>query len=111
MNETLEGLVASEIRPLGLELFELKVGGSQGRPVLDVRVEREDGEGVTVDNCAAASRAIETRLDAEDFGGRNSDSDSRVDQLEADRSRRIARAFGGRHQRRSRQEARADGAG
>jgi len=62
MNETLEGLVASEIRPLGLELFELKVGGSQGR---------EDGEGVTVDNCAAASRAIETRLDAEDFGGRN----------------------------------------
>src|SRR6266550_976498 len=71
MNETLEGLVASEIRPLGLELFELKVGGSQGRPVLDVRVEREDGEGVTVDNCAAASRAIESRLDAEDFGGRN----------------------------------------
>jgi ribosome maturation factor RimP len=71
MNETLESLVASEIRPLGLELFELKVGGSRGRPVLDVRVEREDGEGVTVDNCAAASRAIETRLDAEDFGGRN----------------------------------------
>ena len=71
MNETLESLVASEIRPLGLELFELKVGGSKGRPVLDVRVEREDGQGVTVDNCAAASRAIETRLDAEDFGGRN----------------------------------------
>jgi ribosome maturation factor RimP len=71
MNETLESLVASEIKPLGLELFELKVGGSKGRPVLDVRVEREDGQRVTVDNCAAASRAIETRLDAKDFGGRN----------------------------------------
>ena len=71
MNETLESLVASEIKPLGLELFELKVGGSKGRPVLDVRVEREDGERVTVDNCAAASRAIEGRLDAEDFGGRH----------------------------------------
>jgi len=71
MNETLEALVASEIEPLGLELFELKVGGSKGRPVIDVRVEREDGERVTVDNCAAASRAIENRLDAEDFGGRN----------------------------------------
>ncbi len=70
MNETLESLVASEIKPLGLELFELKVGGSGGRPVIDVRVEREDGEQVTVDNCAAASRAIEARLDADDFGGK-----------------------------------------
>jgi ribosome maturation factor RimP len=35
-----------------------------------VRVEREDGEKVTVDNCAAASRAIEARLDAEEFGGK-----------------------------------------
>jgi ribosome maturation factor RimP len=71
MNETLETLVASEIKPLGLELFELKVGGGKGRPVLDVRVEREDGERVTVDDCALASRAIEARLDADDFAGRN----------------------------------------
>jgi len=70
MNGTLEELVASEIKPLGLELFELKMGGSKGRPVLDVRVEREDGERVTVDHCAAASRAIEAKLDAEDFGAR-----------------------------------------
>jgi ribosome maturation factor RimP len=70
MNGTLEEIVASEIKPLGLELFELKLGGSKGRPVLDVRVEREDGEKVTVDHCAAASRAIEAKLDAEDFGGR-----------------------------------------
>src|SRR5438445_13501761 len=69
MNETLETLLASEIEPLGLELFEMKVGGSKGRPVIDVRVEREDGERVTVDNCAAASRAIESKLDAESFGG------------------------------------------
>jgi ribosome maturation factor RimP len=71
MNETLETVVASEIKPLGLELFELKVGGGRGRPVLDVRVDREDGERVTVDDCAAASRAIESRLDADDFAGRN----------------------------------------
>jgi ribosome maturation factor RimP len=69
MNETLEDLVASEIKPLGLELFELKIGGSKGRPVLDVRIEREDGEKVTVEHCARASRAIETKLDAQDFGG------------------------------------------
>ena len=71
MNESPEPLVAAEIKPLGLELFELKVGGSKGRPVLDVRVEREDGQRVTVDDCAAASRAIEARLDAKDFGNKN----------------------------------------
>lgn len=70
MNGTLEDLVASEIKPLGLELFELRLTGSKGRPVLDVRIEREDGGKVTVDTCAAASRAIETRLDSQDFGGR-----------------------------------------
>ena len=70
MNQALEDVVASEIRPLGLEIFELKMGGSKGRPVLDVRVEREDGGTVTVDDCAAASRAIESRLDALEFGGK-----------------------------------------
>jgi ribosome maturation factor RimP len=70
MNETLESLVASEIKPLGLELFEFRIGGSKARPVLDVRVERVDEQEVTVDDCAAASRAIEAKLDAEDFGGK-----------------------------------------
>jgi ribosome maturation factor RimP len=70
MNGTLEDLVVSEIKPLELELFEFRVGGSKGRPVLDVRIEREDAAKVTVDDCAAASRVIEARLDAEDFGGR-----------------------------------------
>lgn len=70
MNGTLEDLVVSEIKPLGLELFEFRIGGSKGRPVLDVRVEREDAAKLTVDDCAAASRVIEARLDAEDFGGR-----------------------------------------
>jgi ribosome maturation factor RimP len=70
MNGTLENIVASEIKPLGLELFELKLGGSNGRPVIDVRVERVDGEKVTVEDCAAASRAIEAKLDEDDFGGK-----------------------------------------
>src|SRR3982751_3130978 len=70
MNETLEPLVAEQIKPLGLELFELKVGGSRNRPVVDVRIEREDGEKGTVENCAQASRASEATLDAQDFGGK-----------------------------------------
>ena len=56
-------LVTKELTGLGLELFELRFGGTKGRPVLDVRIDRTDGEKVTVDDCARASRAIEAKLD------------------------------------------------
>lgn len=63
MSEALQDIVTHELAPLGLELFELKSGGSKGRPVLDVRIERADGRPITVDDCARASRAIEAKLD------------------------------------------------
>ena len=69
MNPALEELVMNELRPLGLELFELRSGGTRNRPVLDVRIDRTDGEKVTVDDCARASRAIEARLDQTDYAG------------------------------------------
>ena len=59
----------TELEALGYELFELRQGGSKGRPVLDVRIDRRDGEKVTVDDCARASRAIEARLDSGDVVG------------------------------------------
>ncbi|HEX6574385.1 MAG TPA: hypothetical protein VF042_05385 [Gemmatimonadaceae bacterium] len=55
--------MTNELEPLGLELFELHSRGTKSRPVLDVRIERADGEKVTVDDCARASRAIEAKLD------------------------------------------------
>jgi ribosome maturation factor RimP len=61
----LEALVIEELTPLGLELVELKLGGSNGRPVIDVRVDRLDGQKITVGECAVASRAIEARLEAQ----------------------------------------------
>lgn len=69
MNQAVEDVVRSEVEGLGYELFELRQGGSKGRPVLDVRIDRRDGEKVTVDDCAKASRAIEARLDAGDVVG------------------------------------------
>lgn len=65
MKEALEPLVNEELAPLGLELVELKVGGSKGRPVLDVRIDRLDLQKVQVGDCERASRAIEARLDAQ----------------------------------------------
>lgn len=44
--------------------MELRLGGSKGRPVVDVRIDRSDLEEVKVGDCERASRAIEARLDA-----------------------------------------------
>jgi ribosome maturation factor RimP len=65
VNEALESVVVSELDSLGLDLVELRMGGSRARPTLQVRIDRRDGSDVTVDDCAVASRAIEARLDAE----------------------------------------------
>ena len=69
MRDAVEDIVINELAPLGLELFELRTGGSKGRPLLDVRVDRKDGEKVTLDDCARASRAIEARLDSMQYAG------------------------------------------
>jgi ribosome maturation factor RimP len=69
MSEALQDIVTSELAGLGLELFELRTGGSKNRPVLDVRIEKQDGSAITVDDCARASRAIEARLDQAQAAG------------------------------------------
>lgn len=69
MSAALQDIVTKELVGLGLELFELRTGGSRNRPLLDVRIERTDGEKITVDDCAKASRAIEARLDEGSFAG------------------------------------------
>jgi ribosome maturation factor RimP len=69
MSEALQAIVKTELEPLGLELFELRETGSKGRPLLDVRIERTDGEKITVEDCARASRAIEAKLDEANLVG------------------------------------------
>jgi ribosome maturation factor RimP len=52
---------------LGYELVEVHWGGSGRRPLLKLRIDRPDsrpGSGVTVDECATVSRALEPWLDA-----------------------------------------------
>jgi ribosome maturation factor RimP len=62
----LEAVVSSELDALGFDLVELRRGGTRSRPIFDVRIDRRDGTKVSVDDCARASRAIESRLDADD---------------------------------------------
>jgi ribosome maturation factor RimP len=63
VNEELERVVTQELDEAQFDLVELRQGGTRSRPVLEVRIDRRDGQKVTVDDCARASRALEARLD------------------------------------------------
>ena len=63
MNVELERVVAEQLDEQSFELVELRHGGTRSRPVLEVRIDRRDGQKVTVDDCARASRALEAKLD------------------------------------------------
>jgi len=63
IEQELEG----RVEDLGYELVEVRWGGSGQRPLLKLRIDRADsvpGSGVTVDECATVSRALEPWLDA-----------------------------------------------
>lgn len=63
VNDTLETVVTAELDAAGFDLVELRRGGTKNRPLVEVRIDRRDGEGVSVDDCAKVSRMLEARLD------------------------------------------------
>ena len=69
MNDELQRVVTEELDGVGFDLVELRRGGTRARPVVEVRIDRRDGAGVTVDDCARASRALEARLDGSGLVG------------------------------------------
>jgi ribosome maturation factor RimP len=60
----LEDIVKSELESLGYDLIRLRQGGARSRPILEVRIDRRDGQNVTVEDCARVSRALSARFDA-----------------------------------------------
>lgn len=57
----------ARVDALDYELVDVRWAGSKSRPILRVRIDRPDaapGQGVTVDECATVSRALEPWLDA-----------------------------------------------
>jgi ribosome maturation factor RimP len=63
VKQELEGVVAKGLDSVGYDLVELRTGGTRSRMLIEVRIDRRDGAAVMVDDCAAASRAIEALLD------------------------------------------------
>jgi ribosome maturation factor RimP len=69
MNSALQALLLQEVEALGFDLVEVRRGGTGGRPLIAVRIDRRDGSRVTVDDCAGVSRVLEPRLDASGLVG------------------------------------------
>ena len=64
MKAEVEDIIKQEVESLGFDLVEVRQGGTHRRPVFDVRIDRRDGQRVTVDDCAMVSRAVEPKLEA-----------------------------------------------
>ena len=64
----LTSVVEAGLAELGFELVELEKGGTASRPILRLRIDRAEGAGeeagVSVQDCARVSRALEARLEA-----------------------------------------------
>ncbi len=77
MLDELAGLtdeVQARVAALGFDLADLRKGGTPRRARLQVRIDRPDsgpGHGITVDDCALVSRALEQWLDASGLVGSN----------------------------------------
>lgn len=69
---SLEKVLEERVEALGFEFVELERTGSRTRPIFRLRIDLPDsapGHGVTVDDCARVSRALEAVLDEREFGG------------------------------------------
>ena len=65
--DELQEVLESALQEGGYELVDLERAGHRSRPILRLRIDRldaEPGAGITVDDCARASRQLEEVLDA-----------------------------------------------
>jgi ribosome maturation factor RimP len=61
-----ERLIAPTLEDMGYELVRVRLSGGSQRRRLQVMADRLDESGMTVDDCAAISRAVSVLLDTED---------------------------------------------
>ena len=60
-----ETIIAPTLQDMGFDLVRVRISGAQRR-TLQIMAERLDDGTMTVENCAAISRAVSTLLDVED---------------------------------------------
>ncbi|MDE0418768.1 MAG: ribosome maturation factor RimP [bacterium] len=65
LEDRLESLIAPSVASIGFSLVRVKMFNRRGR-ILQVMIERADGDSATIDDCAMVSRLVSAHLDAED---------------------------------------------
>ena len=66
LSDSLVDAFRARVESLGFDLADLRIGGTPNRPLVQVRIDvwtEGAARGVTVDECAAVSRALEGWLD------------------------------------------------
>ena len=64
LSESLAEPFRTRLEALGFDLADLRIGGTPSRPLVQVRIDWPSSDRrVTVEDCAAASRALESWLD------------------------------------------------
>ena len=58
-------LIEPSVGDLGFSIVRVQISGKE-RPAMQIMVEHKDGQGMTVDDCAAVSRAVSALLEIED---------------------------------------------
>lgn len=68
LSDSLVEAIRAQVDALGLDLADLRIGGTPNRPLVQVRIDwppSDPPRRVSVDDCAMASRALEAWLDRE----------------------------------------------
>jgi ribosome maturation factor RimP len=65
MSGRIQDLIEPPVDELGFDIVRVQMSGKETM-LVQVMVERKDGQGMTVDDCASVSRAISTLLEVED---------------------------------------------
>jgi ribosome maturation factor RimP len=64
-SKRIEDLIAAPLDDMGYELVRVQISGTQ-RHTLQIMAERQDGENMTVEDCATISRELSALFDVED---------------------------------------------
>ena len=66
VEDKIDGLIREAVAAMGYDIVRVALTGGHSRPVLQIMIEPADGHDMTVDDCAAVSRAVSALLDETD---------------------------------------------
>ncbi len=66
LSSRIQDLIEPSVDELGFDVVRVQMSGKDNTVSMQIMVERKDGQGMTVDDCASVSRAISTLLEVDD---------------------------------------------